>query len=288
MKQVGIIVAGSAYPMDGFKSGLRDLGWAEGERVGFHVRAAEGQLHRLPEFAAEMISLGVDLIAVIGAVTVRAVRQATSTIAIVFAVVVEPIGDGLATNLERRGGNVTGVTTFDPQQAMAQLEFLRAVNPDLERVAILSDLGVSDCMSSSNREAARGISLKPQVIRVEAPSPEYEKAFALMQREHAQALIVLEEPINQACRKQIADLAAFHGLPTVFPSGGLIAYGTSLHEAARQMARYADDIFRGANPGDLPIKAALAHELVVNLQIARQLGITIPAEIVAKADQVLQ
>jgi putative tryptophan/tyrosine transport system substrate-binding protein len=293
MKQVGIIVAGSAYPMEGFKSGLRDLGWIEGTRTSFQVRAAEGQLHLLPEFATEMVNRGVDLIAVIGAVTVRAVRKATSTIPVVFAVVVEPIGDDLAVTLERPGGNVTGVTTFDPRQAMAQLEFLRAVNPNLERVAILSDLGVSDCMSSSNREAARSLSLEPQVIRVEAPSPEYEKAFTSMAREHAQALIVLEEPINQACRKQIADLAAAQGLPTIFPismldAGGLIAYGTSLHEAARQMARYADNIFRGANPGDLPIKAALAHDLVVNLQTARRLGVTVPAEILAKASQVLQ
>ena len=288
MKRVGIIVAGSAYPMDGFKSGLRDLGWVEGERISFELGAAEGQLHLLPEFAAEMVGLGVNLIAVIGAVTVRAVRQATSTIPIVFAVVVEPIGDGLAANLERPGGNVTGVTTFDPRQATAQLEFLRAVNPDLERVAILSDLGVSDCMSSSNREAARGLLLKPQVIRVEAPSPGYDKAFAAMERERAQALIVLEEPINQACRKQIADLAAAHRLPTVFPismldAGGLIAYGTSLREAARQMAQYADNIFRGASPGNLPIKAALAHELVVNLQTARRLGLRVPAEVLAKA-----
>jgi putative ABC transport system substrate-binding protein len=129
MKRIGIIVAGSAYPIDGFKSGLRDLGWVDGEGIRFELRTAEGQLHLLPKFASEMVNLGVDLIAVIGAVTVRAVRQATSRIPIVFAVVVEPVGDGLAANLERPGGNVTGVTTFDPQQAKAQLGFLRAINP---------------------------------------------------------------------------------------------------------------------------------------------------------------
>jgi putative ABC transport system substrate-binding protein len=293
MKHIGIIVAGSAYPMEGFKLGLRDLGWIEGESIRFELRAAEGQLRLLSEYASEMVGLGVDLIAVIGAVTVRVVRQATSRIPIIFAVVVEPIGDGLAVNLERPGGNITGVTTFDPLQARTQLEFLRAVNPSVERVAILSDLGVSDCMSNSNRDAARGLQLTPQVIRVEAPSPEYEKAFASMEREHAQALVVLEEPINQACRKQIADLAAARQLPTVFPismidAGGLIAYGTSLREATRQMARYADDIFRGANPGDLPIRAALSHELVVNLQMARRLGVTIPSELLTTADQVIQ
>ena len=293
MKRIGIIVAGSAYPMDGFKSGLHDLGWIEGKSVSFELRAAEGQLHRLPQFAAEMIDLGVDLIAVIGAVTVRAVREATSTIPIVFAVVVEPIGDRLAANLERPGGNVTGVTTFDPQQATTQLKFLKAVKPDLERVAILSDRGVSDCMSMSNREAALELQLKPQVIRVKAPSPEYEKAFIAMEKERAQALVILEEPINQAYRKQIADFAATHRLPTVFPismldAGGLIAYGTSLREAARHMAHYADDILRGANPGELPIKAALAHELVINAAAAQRLGVDVPSEIFWKANQVIQ
>lgn len=292
MKRIGIMVAGSAYPMDGFKLGLRDLGWFEGESIHFEIRAAEGELRRLPEFATEMVALGVDVIAVIGAVTVRAVRQVTPSIPIVFAVVVEPLGDGLATNLQHPGGNVTGVTTFDPHQARTQLEFLRAVCPDLERVAILSDLGVSECMSNSNRQAARDLGLQPQVIRVEGPSPEYEKAFATIESERAQALVVLEEPVNQAWRRKIGDLAAAHQLPTVFPismldAAGLITYGTSLREAARQMARYADNILKGANPGDLPIEAALSHELVVNLETAARLGVTVPRELLAKADQVI-
>ncbi len=187
--------------MEGFKSGLRDLGWVEGESVCFEIRAAEGQLHLLPGFASELVGLGPNLIAVIGAVTVRAVGRITTRIPIVFAVVVEPIGDGLATNLERPGGNITGITTFDPNQAKTQLELLRAMIPDLKRVAILSDLGVSDCMSRSNREAAHGLQLEAQVIRVEAPSPEYKKAFAAMEHERAQALIVLEEPIKHAGKR---------------------------------------------------------------------------------------
>jgi putative ABC transport system substrate-binding protein len=293
MKRIGIIVAGSAYPMEGFKTGLGDLGWIENESVRFETRAAEGQLHRLPELAAEMVDLGVDLIAVIGAVTVRAVRQATHRIPIVFAVVVEPIGDGLATNLDRPGGNLTGVTTFDQRQAITQLELLRAIIPGLERIAILSDLGVSDCMSNSNLEAAHSLRLQAQLFRVQAPIPEYEKVFAALKREGAQALIVLEEPINQACRKLIADLAAAHKLPTVFPismldAGGLLAYGTSLRGATGHMAGYVDKIFRGASPGDLPIKMALSHELAVNLQVARRLGVTVPSEMIEKANQVIQ
>ncbi|TYO64272.1 hypothetical protein FXV83_23170 [Bradyrhizobium hipponense] len=186
-----------------------------------------------------------------------------------------------------------GSLPFDPQQAATQLRFLSAVIPGLERVAILSDLGVSDCMSNSNREATLALQLRPQVIRVEAPAPDYESAFAAMERERAQALVVLEEPINQACRKQIADLAAAHRLPTVFPismldAGGLIAYGTSLRNATQRMAGYADKIFRGSNPGDIPIEAALSHELVVNLQTAQQLGVTVPSRVLAQADQIIQ
>jgi putative tryptophan/tyrosine transport system substrate-binding protein len=129
MARIGIIDAGSAYPTEGFKLGLRDLGWLEGENISLELRAAEGELRRLPEFANEMVGAGVDAIAVIGAVTVRAARQVTSNIPIVFGVVVEPIGDGLANNLQRPGGNVTGVTTFDSEQAERQLQMLKAVRP---------------------------------------------------------------------------------------------------------------------------------------------------------------
>ena len=293
MKRIGIIVAGSAYPMDGFKSALRDLGWEEGERISLELRAAEGELRSLPKFATEIVSAGVDAIAVIGAVTVRAVRQATSTIPIVFAVVVEPIGDGLADNLQRPGGNVTGVTTFDPEQAGKQLRLLKAISPGLERIAILSDSGVTECLSNSNRQAAQDLGLRAQVIRVEGPSPEYEKAFAAMDTERAGALVVLEEPINQPNRKAIAELAAARRLPTVFPismadAGGLFAYGTSLREATRHMARYVDRILKGSLPGELPIEIASHHELAINMSAARHLGVTVPPELLVQAAQTIQ
>jgi len=200
--QVGIIVAGDTPPIEGFKEGLRALGWVEGKDVTLELRAAYGALDRLPQHASEVVGLGVDVIAVIGAVTVRAVRQATTRIPIVFSIVVEPIGDGMATNLERPGGNVTGVTTFDPEQARTQLAFLRAVNPNLERVAILSDLGVSKCMSDSNLRAARELGLKPHLVRVKGPAPGYAEVFRTFEREQAQALIVLEEPINVSHRER--------------------------------------------------------------------------------------
>jgi putative ABC transport system substrate-binding protein len=293
VSHIGIIVAGHAPPIEGFKEGLQELGWVEGKNVHLELRAAQGALERLPELASEIVRLNVDVIAVIGAVTVRAARQATTNIPIVFAIVVEPIGDHMAPDLERPSGNVTGVTTFDPGQARTQLQFLKAVKPDLERLAILSDLGVSECMSNSNRQAALDLGLKPQVIRVKGPSPDYLQVFRTMQCDGVQALIVLEEPINVSCRKEIADLALTGRLPTVFAreqaeAGGLIAYGTSLREAARQMAPYVDKILKGAQPGDLPIRTVLKHELVVNLRTAYALGVTIPDDLIKRADLVMK
>ena len=293
VSHIGIIVAGHAPPIEGFKEGLQKLGWVEGKNVHLELRAAQGALERLPELASEIVRLNVDVIAVIGAVTVRAARQATTNIPIVFAIVVEPIGDHMAPDLERPSGNVTGVTTFDPGQARTQLQFLKAVKPDLERLAILSDLGVSECMSNSNRQAALDLGLKPQVIRVKGPSPDYLQVFRTMQCDGVQALIVLEEPINVSCRKEIADLALTGRLPTVFAreqaeAGGLIAYGTSLREAARQMAPYVDKILKGAQPGDLPIRTVLKHELVVNLRTAYALGVTIPDDLIKRADLLMR
>jgi putative tryptophan/tyrosine transport system substrate-binding protein len=290
--RIGIIVAGSAPPAKGFKEGLAELGWIEDLNVNFAIHVAQGEVDRLPGFASDIVGLNVDIIAAIGGVTVRAVQKATSTIPIVFAVVVEPVGDGLATNLQCPGGNTTGVTTFDPHQAVAQLEFLKMLRPGLARVAILSDSGVSECLSNSNREAAKKLELRPQIIRVKGRSPDYEAAFSAMDSERAQALVVLEEPINAACRKQIADLAFVRRLPTVFPreqvdAGGLIAYGTSLREASQRMAVYADKILNGVEPGDLSIESALRHELVINLRIAREFGVTVPPELLARAAQLI-
>jgi len=277
----------------GLPTGRLQIG-ASGLWLGcFELRAAEGELRRLPEFANQIVSAGVDAIAVIGAVTVRAVQKVTSSIPIVFAVVVESIGDGLADNLQRPGGNVTGVTTFDPEQAGRQLQLLKTVSPGLERIAILSDRGVTECLSNSNRQAAQDLGVRAQVIRVEGPSAEYEKAFVAMDQERADALIVLEEPINQPNRKTIAALAAARRLPTVFlismvDAGGLFAYGTSLREATRHMARYVDRILKGSLPGELPIEVASHPELAINLSAARHLGVTVPPELLAQAGQTIQ
>jgi putative tryptophan/tyrosine transport system substrate-binding protein len=290
--RIGVIIAGTEPPIEGFKEGLTVFGLIEGRDITFELRVAQGQLDRLPGFAAEMVEMDVDIIAVLGAVTVRAARAATVSIPIVFAVVVEPIGDDLTVDIKHPGGNVTGVTSFDPLQAKTQIEFLLAVKPDITRVAILSDVEVSECLSNSNRQAALDLGLKPQVIRVGAPSPDYDKVFADFEHERAQALIVVEEPINQANRHQIAHLATGLGMPSVFPmsmldAGGLIGYGTSFREAARQMASHAHKILTGTRAGELPIEAVKRHELVINMQAARKLGLDVGSELLDRCDRVI-
>lgn len=290
---VGLIVAGIAAPIEGVKEGLAELGFVEGRDIHYELRAANGELDRLPALCDELVAAKVDVIALIGAVTARAARAATTTIPIVFAVVVDPVEDGLAVDLLRPDGNLTGVTTFDPDQARVQMEFLRAVLPSLSRVAILSDGGVSMCLSNANQAAARALGLVPQLLRVKAPNADFPAAFAAIAAGRAEALVVLEEPITQAARMEIAALARDAGLPTVVArgqvdAGGLIAYGTNLHEATRAMARYVERILKdGAKPADLPIVTGLKQELVINRATARRLGLTLPPELLAKADQVI-
>lgn len=291
---VGLVVAGAAAPIEGVKEGLAELGLIEGRDVAYTLLAANGELDRLPGFCAELVAAKVDVIALIGAVTARAARAATTEIPIVFAVVVDPVEDGLAIDLLRPDGNLTGVTTFDPDQARVQMAFLRAVNPALSRVAILGDGGVSMCLSNANQAAASDLGLIPQLIRVKAPNADFPAAFASIAAGQAEALVVLEEPITQAARMEIAALARDAGLPTVFArgqadAGGLIAYGTDLREATRAMARYVARILKeGAGPGDLPIVTGLKQELVINLATARHLGVTVPPELLAKADRVIE
>ena len=280
-------------PLQAFQQGLANLGYVEGRDIIIELRFAGGRLERLPELAAELVRLNVDIIALVGAVTARAAKKATTKIPIVFAMVVDPVADDVVANLERPGGNVTGITSFDPQQPRKQLELLKEAIPGLVRVALLGDQGVSDFLLKANEKQARALRLQPELLRVKGPTPDLEGAFAAMKKERADALLVLEEPINAAYRKQIAQLAAMHRLPTMFPgdradAGGLIAYGTSVDEAARNMAGYVDKILKGAKPGDLAVEVLTRHRLIINLKTAREIGVTIPPQVLKRADQVIQ
>ena len=234
---VGIMAAGAPGPIENFRVGMRDCGFVEGETVRYDVRVAHGSPDLLFPFAVELVAARVDLIAVIGAVTARAARDATKDVPIIYAVVVDPIGDGLSTPSGQPLSNMTGLTTYDPDQARVQIALLRSVKPDLVRIAFLADSSVSDCLLQTNMRAAQEAGLRPQVILISGPAPNLASAFAVMQREGSEALVVLEQPVNGTNAASIAKLALSHCIPTAVArsqanAGGLFGYGTSLRTAA--------------------------------------------------------
>jgi len=285
---------GRSLPLFGaFQKGLADLGYVEGQNIVIEPRFAEGQLERLPDLVAELVRLKVNVLAVTGAVTARAAKKAVTDIPIVFAVVVDPVADNVVPSLERPGGILTGVTSFDPKQATKQIQLLMEVIPGLKRVAILGDQGVSEALIKASEEQARTLGLQPQRLRVTGPSPDLEAAFAAFKKERAEALLVLEEPVLGVQATRIAEMAAKDRLPTLFaPSraaaGGLLAYGTSQVEAIRHMAAYVDKVLKGAKPSELPVEKVTRYELIVNQKTAREIGVAIPPEVLKRADQVIQ
>ena len=286
---------GRALPLfDAFKQGLADIGYSEGQNLTIEARFAEGQYERFPAIFEELTRDRVDVLAVTGAVTARAAKKAVpADVPIVFAVVVDPVADKVVASYEHPGGNLTGVTSFDPQQARKQFELLREAIPTIKRVAILGDQGVSEALITAADEQAQSLGLQPQRIRVAGPNPDLDTAFAQMRQQHADALLVLEEPVLGVHANAIAERATRERLPTVFaPSrvgaGGLFSFGVSQTEAIRHMAPYIDKILKGAKAGDLPVEKIDRYELIVNLKTAHALGVSVPAAVLKKADRVIE
>ena len=292
--RIGVLLAGDrSYPsFAAFQEGMRELGHVEGQTFTMEARFAAGQLDRLPGLAAELVALQVGVIAVIGAVTFSAARQATSDIPIVFTIVLDPVAVGMVSNADRPSGNATGVTNFNPDQARSQIQILKQALPGLARLAILGDAGVPDTLPNLNRAAAEAEGLRPQVLLLK-DAEDLDKAFSAFRDEGADALLSLEVPRTSTYGRRIAELAAAARLPTMFGRdlaryGPLFAYGTSLAAAARCMARMVDQILKGARPGDLPVERVEQPELVINLKVAREIGVTIPPDVLAHANQVIE
>ncbi len=276
-----------------FRDGLAGLGYVDGKSVAIEARFAEGKFDRVPELTRELIALNVDVIGVLGAVTVRGVQKAAGDVPVVFAVVVDPVADGLVTQVEHPDANTTGLTTFDPQQPAKQLELLKKVLPRLERVAFIGDQGVSEALMKASESAARTLGIKSQRLRLSGPTTELEKVFAAIRQEHADAVVALEEPAVGANAEKIAALALRYRLPALYSplraeAGFLLAYGTSLTDGMRAMARYIDKILKGAKPGDLPVQALRKYELTVNLKTSHALGIKVPPEVLERANHIIQ
>ena len=257
-------------------------------------RFFEGQVNRLRQMSTELVRLDPHMIAVIGAIETRAIKDATTTIPVVFAIVPDPVAIGLVTSSDRPGANLTGLRSFDPQQAKQQLGLMKVLIPHLSRIAIFGDRSVPDVLFRENEKAARELGIEPQPIKLEGPNPDLEAAFQAVERERAEALLLLQHPIIAVHLKSISDLTARYKLPCCAPRDyldagwtGLMAYGTSLAEAAGRIPVFLDKIRNGANPAEMPIEVIKHSQLVINLQVAKALGITIPAAIRARADRVI-
>jgi putative ABC transport system substrate-binding protein len=281
-------------------TGLRQLGYVEGTNVLYEVRAAEGQLDRLPGFAAELVSKGVDVIVSYGGPPTNAARKATTTIPIVFTLVADPVAIGAAASLERPGGNLTGVTNNDPELPVRHMALLKEMIPKLARVAIFSDADIPGAdanglapIDRTNVAAARAAGLTPQLLKLRGPKPDFDAAFKAMASEGAGALVVLEVPAVFAIPKTVAELATARRIPTMLwggqtDAGGLMSYGTSYTSTYPRVPVYVDRILKGAKPADTAIEVLSKHQLVINLKTARELGVTVPAEMLKRADRVIE
>jgi putative ABC transport system substrate-binding protein len=304
MKQhsrIGIISNDAPGPLfDALRQGIAELGYVEGRNIVIEARFAHGNLDRVPEFAAELIGLNVDVIVSVGALGAHAAQKVSAKVPIIFVGVIDPIAVGFGETLERPGGNVTGITSFDPQQAGKQFELLKQVVPHLSRVAILSDEDIPridgwNPLEKANDAAARAAGVRPQWLKVKGPSPDLEGAFTAMNDERAEVLLVLDVPIPIIHQNRIAELAAKRRIPSMLlggrrmsNAGGLIAYGTGLLDTIPRIPVYLDKILKGAKPGDLRIEVVTQQVLVINLKTACEIGVTMPSELLKRADQVIE
>jgi len=292
-------LAANPHLRDAFLQGLRDLGYVEGRNVVIEYRDAEGKLERLPALAAELVALKVDVIvAEGGTLGPRVAMRATTTIPIVFAGAGDPVGSGLVTSLARPGGNVTGLSSLSAEVVGKRLELLTQAVPGLDRVAILREpvaLGertAKDMLEAAD-VAARAQGVQPEFIEARGPD-EFARAFSDMTSARAGALAVLPSAMFLREHRRLVDLAAKNRLPAVYISrdfvdaGGLMSYGANQSDLFRRAATYVDKILKGAKPGDLPIEQPAKFELVINLKTAKDLGLTIPPSVLARADDLIQ
>jgi putative tryptophan/tyrosine transport system substrate-binding protein len=293
---LGVISASAAEGrIEAFRQGLRDLGYVEGKNIVIEYRNAEGKLERLPALASELVRLKVDVIVTRGPPPTRSAKEATSTIPIVMGSDIDPVGNGFVASLARPGGNITGLSALSPELSGKQLELLKEIIPKLSRVAVL---GTSTIPGSTQvlreTEAAAGVfRVQLQYLEVRGPT-DIEMAFRAASKEHAHAVLVLPNPVTLSHRTKVVDLAVKTRLPAMYPQseyveeGGLMTYGPSINDLFRRAATYVDKILKGAKPADLPVEQPTKFEFIINLKAAKQIGLTIPPNVLARADKVIK
>jgi putative tryptophan/tyrosine transport system substrate-binding protein len=300
--RLGILMLGpiahSAATLEPFYRGLQELGYVEGRNLAVERRDGEWRSDRLPELAAELVALKVDVIVAWSTTAALAAKQSTNTIPIIAAVMADPIADELVTNLARPGGNITGTTFLGPELVAKRLQLLGEVVPGLSRVAALWHPHAygERTMAGVLREiegAARSLGMQLQLVPASGPD-DFASAFSAMTKERAEAFIVMPSPMLFGEHKRIVKLAADTRLPAMYQArefvdaGGLMSYGVNLPDMFRRTATYVDKILKGAKPGELPVEQPTTFEIVINLRTARELGLTISRDFLLIADDVIE
>jgi putative ABC transport system substrate-binding protein len=287
--------SGSAVLLDAFRQELSKLGWVDGKNITIEYRFAEQRLDRLPELAAELVRLKVDLIVTTGRAPALAAKSATTTIPIVMTSFPDPVAAGVVASLARPGGNVTGLSNLAPELNSKRLEILKDAVPKLARVGYLQQAGSpGDLPLKDLRAAAPVLKLKLEEIKAEANAKGLESAFRTAKQKQIGAIAIGGGRTFFAERKRIVELAGKYRLPAIYPdkefveAGGLMSYGTDLTDLYRRAAVYVDKILKGAKPADLPVQQATKFEFVINLQAAKQIGLTLSPEFLSRANKVIK
>jgi putative ABC transport system substrate-binding protein len=293
--RIGVLTGPVDPGVEAFRQGLRELGYVERENITIERRSAEGQVDRLPDLAAELVRLKVDVIVGSSNLAIVALQKATQTIPIVMAIVGDPVGAGFVASLARPGGNITGLTVIAEQLSRKRLELLKEIDPKITRVAVFRNptTPTHTVLWEETRAAATALGIKVFPFDIRSRD-DIDGLFGTMAREHAEGLLVLPDPVSFTNRKQIVDLAAKTKLLAMYPwnefaeAGGLMVYSPNRDNLWRRSATYVDKILKGAKPGDLPIEQPTKFDLVINLKTAKALGLTIPPSLLLRADQVIE
>ena len=278
-----------------FRQALRELGYVEGKTLVLEVRYGDGRFERLPELARELVGLKVDVIVTSTDGAIAAVKRETRTIPIVMLTSSDPVGTGLVASLARPGGNVTGLSNISSELSGKRLELLREAVPGLSRVAFLwnPDVRGNVLDYKETENAARSLRLELQSVEVSS-AEDLDRAFSVVTNQRAQAIVLPANPVGFTNRAKIASFAQRNRLPSMYATkeyvdaGGLMSYGPSLPDLFRRAAIYVDKILKGAKPADLPVEQPTKFELVINVKTAKALGLTMPPDLLRRADQVIQ
>jgi putative tryptophan/tyrosine transport system substrate-binding protein len=292
-----VSAAGSAnnpgLQIEHFQRGLRDLGYIEGKTIVVEYRYLEGKLDRIPNLVAELVQMKIDVFVLTSLSAIRAAKQATKSIPIVIVTTADPVATGLVDSLARPGGNITGLTRLTHELSGKRLELLKEVFPEMSRVAVLWDAGASGIGFKQYEAAAHILKIQVQSLEVRGPNPDLEGAFQAAAKGRASALITVRGTLlNQP--KRVAELAIKNRLPSMsdasewVEAGGLLSYAAAEGDSFRRAATYVDKILKGTKPADLPVEQPTKFEFVINLKTAKQIGVTIPPNVLARADKVIR